>query len=117
MKLLLFVALVVLVKSGRARGMPHDFNDCPDPTKAATLAFEKQVQRAGKWFGIIEENISFPEIGVNKDPITCIMVKDLAKDGKGGYATVDGNVGGYNLKINLRSQVGQGLHFSVAVYT
>lgn len=41
----------------------------------------------------------------------------MAKDGKGGYATVDGVVGGYDAKINLRSQVGQGLYFSVAVYT
>ncbi|XP_045463395.1 probable salivary secreted peptide [Harmonia axyridis] len=112
-----FLIFAVLLSLGLCSNMPHDYNDCPDPTKAATMVFEKQVQRAGRWFSIIEDTISFPEVGVNKDPITCIMVKDLAKDGKGGYATVDGNVGGYNLKIKLRSQVGQGLHFSVAVYT
>ncbi|XP_044755968.1 uncharacterized protein LOC123314719 [Coccinella septempunctata] len=119
MKHILFVAIVVLLNTelGLGANMPHDYLDCPDPTKAATMIFEKQVQRAGRWFRFIEETISFPEVGINKDPITCIMVKDLAKDGQGGYATVDGNVGGNSVKIYLRSQLGQGLHFSVAVYT
>lgn len=50
-------------------------------------------------------------------PIACVMIKDQAKDGSGGYATI--KEGGFNYRhvtINFKSQRGKDIQFAVDIY-
>lgn len=50
-------------------------------------------------------------------PINCVMLKDIATDGSGGYATI--KEGGYNYRhvtINFKSQRGGDIRFGVDLY-
>ncbi|MDN4163634.1 MBF2 family protein, partial [Nocardioides abyssi] len=95
----------------------HNIYQCPDPSTATKLLYQKDVKENGKFLAVLTETIDFPESGVNPNKITCIIVTNKLGE-NGGYANiVSGGLNDYKTEIVLKSQTGKGLDYHIEIYS
>ncbi|XP_055318190.1 uncharacterized protein LOC129576714 [Sitodiplosis mosellana] len=70
-----------------------------------------------KYFRKTDVTIRFPEVGELAYPITCILIKDIAANGTGGFAMIqEGGINFRHVKIYFKSQTGCDIRFNVDIF-
>ncbi|XP_060529123.1 uncharacterized protein LOC132703712 [Cylas formicarius] len=109
--LCLFFAIATYLVAG------ENLFDCPDPTLATQLVCDKDISEDGFFLTVKSKEITCPDSILNSIPITCIDIRDLDSDNRGGSVKVkDGGINYNQVTVELTSKLGQGLHFNVKVY-